>query len=127
MWYFYCKHLIETKILSMLGTGYNLKIAKIYCQPENQFSLMAKISSRKDFVPHDTSRRPQGVCCIFCQKKKTNNIEGAKKTKRLQYYNLLSSFDREQNFTAYHVAFIRRGLLILALCQTRGYSTKIWV
>ena len=34
-------------------------------------------------------------------------MEGAKKTKRLQYYNLLSSFDREQNFTVYHVAFIQ--------------------
>ena len=32
--YFYCTYSIKTKILSMLGTGYFLKIAKINSQQE---------------------------------------------------------------------------------------------
>ena len=91
----------------MLGTRYFLKIKK------NQSVLLAKTSTRENFVPHDTSRRAQGVFYIIGQK----TWRGRKKTKRLQYYNLLSSFDREQNFAAYHVAFIRRGLLILVVLR----------
>ena len=32
--FFYCRYSIKTKILSMLGTGYFLKIAKINSQQE---------------------------------------------------------------------------------------------
>ena len=65
--YFYCTYSIKTKILSMLGTGYFLKIANINSQqekpichncktqfPQNTKSYpSAKINSRKNFVPHD--------------------------------------------------------------------------
>ena len=45
--YFYCTYLTKTKILSMLGTGYFLKIAKLIPSKKNQSVLMAKISFRK--------------------------------------------------------------------------------
>ena len=45
--YFYCTYSIKTKILSMLGTGYFLKIVKINFQQKNQSVPIAKISSRK--------------------------------------------------------------------------------
>ena len=45
--HFYCTYSIKTKILSMLGTGYFLKIAKINSQQINKSVLIAKISSRK--------------------------------------------------------------------------------
>ena len=36
--HFYCTYPIKPKILSMLGTGYFLKIAKIYSQKEKPIS-----------------------------------------------------------------------------------------
>ena len=65
--YFYCTYSIKTKILSMLGTGYFLKIANINSQqkkpichngkthfPQNTRSHpSAKINYGKNFVPHD--------------------------------------------------------------------------
>ena len=68
--YLYCTYLTKTKILSMLGTGYFLKIAKLNSQREkpicpnrkNQFPQntknrqSAKINSRKDYVPHGNIR-----------------------------------------------------------------------
>ena len=64
--YFYCTYSIKTRILSMLGTGYFLKITKINSQLEkpicpnckNQFPQntkrcqSAKINSCKNFMPH---------------------------------------------------------------------------
>ena len=40
--YFYCTYSIKTKILSMLGTGYFLKIAKINSQQEKPICLNCK-------------------------------------------------------------------------------------
>ena len=78
--YFYCKYSIKTNVLSMLGTGYFLKIAKINCQLENsicpnrkkQFPQntknrqSAKINFRKNLVPHGISSTmasvPLGTC-----------------------------------------------------------------
>ena len=46
--YFYCTYSTKTKILSMLGTGYFLKITKINSQQEKpNYLSFAKISSRK--------------------------------------------------------------------------------
>ena len=64
--HFFCTYSIKTNILSMLGSGYFLKIAKINSQQEkpicpnrkNYFPQntknhqSAKINSRKNFVPH---------------------------------------------------------------------------
>ena len=46
--YFYCTYSIKTKILSMLGTGYFLKlIAKVIPSKKKQSVPMAKIGSYK--------------------------------------------------------------------------------
>ena len=45
--YFYCTYSIKTKKLSMLGTGYFLRIPKINLNKKNQSVLIVKISSRK--------------------------------------------------------------------------------
>ena len=65
--YFYCMYSIKTKLLSMVGTRYFLKITEINSQQEkpicpnrkNQFLQNTKscqsaklINSRKNFVPH---------------------------------------------------------------------------
>ena len=74
--YFYCTfEFNKTRILSMLGTGYFLKTQKSIPSKKNQFVLVAKISSRKtqkkslirkinsrnNFVPHG---RPHGVLIV---------------------------------------------------------------
>ena len=69
---FYCTYLTETKITSMLGTGYFLKIAKINSEQEkpvcskrktqfpqntkNRQSAKINVNSRKRFVPQGKYR-----------------------------------------------------------------------
>ena len=73
--YFYCKYSIKTNVLSMLGTGYFLKIAKInsICPnrkkqfPQNTKNRQsAKTNFRKNLVPHGISSTmasvPSGTC-----------------------------------------------------------------
>ena len=50
--YFYNRHSMKTKILSMLGTGYFLKIAKINSQQEKPIS-----PNRKNQFPQNTKNR----------------------------------------------------------------------
>ena len=66
--HFYCTHSIKTKISSMKGTGYVLKIAKINSQQENQPVLIANISSRKtQKIANLQNWTPAKISChTFC-------------------------------------------------------------
>ena len=64
MYKFYCTNSIKTNILAMLGTGYFLKIAKKKIIKEIKKSLLiAKIDSRKNFVPHGNTI--SALCSLF--------------------------------------------------------------
>ena len=83
--YFYCKYSIKTNVLSMLGAGYFLKIAKInsICPNRKKQFLQntknrqsAKINFRKNLVPHGISSTmasvPSGTCRALNDQQKSS-------------------------------------------------------
>ena len=75
--HFYCTYSIKPKILSMLGTGYFLKIAKIYSQKEKPIS-----PDRKNWFPqnnnkkkHQSEKKKETLAKISCHAVLSNHLD----------------------------------------------------